>query len=383
MKNKKEIQSAISDPKKKDSPPVNASQNTDTAVFRRKLIGWYTKHHRNLPWRKSHDPYMIWVSEVMLQQTTVQAVLPYYSRWLKIFPDIESLSQSSPQKLLKAWQGLGYYQRVKNLHQASKIMMDTYNGQMPQNYEDLRRLPGFGPYITAAVLSLAFNKPYPVIDANVRRVLMRLKGVRGEANPQKYRSLLEFLAPYFPQKDPGLFNQAMMELGALVCRPKNPSCLLCPLSDFCQAFKDGQQEVIPLPKKRNTHRIEVVVAIIRKGARILIQKRPSTGLLANLWEFPGGKRKSKETLEEALHREIKEELDSRIKSTKFLIKVQHAYTQFQVSLYAYECRLKEDPCLRKDRHRWVTHKGMRRYPFPSGSAKIIKFLEQEDNGLRK
>lgn len=381
MKNKKkEIQSTGSNPKKKNFPPLNASQNTEKTDFRRKLVGWYTQHHRNLPWRKSRDPYMIWVSEVMLQQTTVQAVLPYYPQWLKIFPDIESLSQASPQKLLKAWQGLGYYQRVKNLHHASKIIMDTYNGQIPQNYEDLRKLPGFGPYITAAVLSLAFNKPYPVIDANVRRVLMRLKGARGEANPQKDRALLGFLAPYFPHKNPGLFNQAMMELGALVCRPKNPSCLLCPLSDFCQAFKDGQQEVIPLPKKRNTHRIEAVVAIIRRGARILIQKRPSTGLLSNLWEFPGGKRQSKETLEEALHREIKEELGSRIKSTKFLIRVQHAYTQFQVSLYAYECRLREDPRLRKDRHRWVTLRGIRRYPFPSGSAKIIKFLQQRNEG---
>ncbi len=210
---------------------------------------------------------------------------------------------------------------------------------------------------------------------------MRLKGARGEADPKNDKKLLDFLSPYFPQKKTGVFNQAMMELGALVCRPKNPSCLLCPLNDFCQAFKDGKQEVIPLPKKRNYRRIEAVVAIISKNGKLLIQKRPSEGLLADLWEFPGGKRKSGETLEEALHREIMEELHTEVQVEKFLIQVQHAYTQFQVTLYAYECRLKKMPRLNKNHHRWVTLRGMRHYPFPSGSAKIIKYMEQSEKIL--
>ncbi len=350
--------------------------NTGTSSFQRKLLLWYKRHHRNLPWRKDRNPYTIWVSEVMLQQTTVQAVLPYYLEWIQTFPDIQSLSLAPLRRVLKAWQGLGYYQRAKNLHSASKIIMEKFNGQLPQDYKELNKLPGFGPYITAAVLSLAFNKPFPVVDANVRRILMRLKGVRSEANPQKDKALLDFLTPHFPHKRPGIFNQAMMELGALVCRPKNPSCLLCPLSDHCQAYKDGQQEVIPLPKKRNYRKIETVVAIIRKNGRFLIQKRPSEGLLADLWEFPGGKRKQEETLEEALHREIKEELKAEVQSENLLIRVRHSYTQFQVTLYAYECRLKNAPLMTKNHHRWVTLRGMRSYPFPSGSAKIIKFLEQ-------
>ncbi|MGD2245969.1 MAG: A/G-specific adenine glycosylase [Candidatus Aminicenantes bacterium] len=355
-------------------------QNTDTSSFQRKLLLWYKRNHRKLPWRKNHDPYTIWISEVMLQQTTVQAVLPYYLEWIKTFPDIQSLSQAPLQRILKAWQGLGYYQRAKNLHKASKIIMEKFNGQLPQDYKELNKLPGFGPYITAAVLSLAFNKPFPVVDANVRRILMRLKGARGEANPQNDKTLIDFLIPHFPHKRPGLFNQAMMELGALVCRPKNPYCLLCPISDYCQAYKDGRQEIIPLPRKRNYRKIEAVVAIIQKNGRYLIQKRPSKGLLADLWEFPGGKIKPGETLEEALHREIKEELETEVQSEKLLIRVQHSYTQFQVYLYAYECRLKNDPHMNKSHHRWVTLRGMRRYPFPSGSAKIIRFLQQRYKG---
>jgi A/G-specific adenine glycosylase len=356
------------------------AQNSDTSSFQRNLLLWYKRHHRRLPWRKNRNPYKIWISEVMLQQTTVQAVLPYYSEWIKTFPDIRSLSKAPLQKILKAWQGLGYYQRAKNLHKASKIIVDKFDGHLPQDYEELNNLPGFGPYITAAVLSLAYGKPFPVVDANVRRILMRLKGVRGEADPQNDKVLLDFLIPHFPQKRPGIFNQAMMELGALVCRPKNPYCLLCPLIDHCQAYKDGKQEVIPLPKKRKYRKIQAVVAIIRKNGRFLIQKRSSKGLLADLWEFPGGKKRQGETLEEALHREIKEELGTEVQSEKFLIRVQHSYTQYQVSLYAYECGLKNDPHVNKGLHRWVTLRGMKRYPFPSGSAKIIRFLQERNEG---
>lgn len=349
----------------------------DTAEFQRKLFRWYERHQRKLPWRECRDPYKIWVSEVMLQQTTVQTVLPYFTKWIKIFPTLKDLSQAPLQKILKSWEGLGYYQRAKNLHAASRIIMEKFKGRIPQDYKALKELPGFGPYITAAVLSLAYDKPFPVVDANVRRVLMRLKGTQGETDPKNDKALLDFLSGYFPEKKPGIFNQAMMELGALVCRPKNPSCLLCPLNDYCQAFKNGEQEVIPLPKKMNYRRIEAVVAIIRKNGKFLIQKRPSKGLLADLWEFPGGKKKSGETLEEALHREIKEELRTDLQSEKFLIRVNHAYTQFQVTLYAYECRLKDRPRLNKNHHRWVTLRAMRHYPFPSGSAKIIKYMERK------
>jgi len=241
----------------------NKAQNITT--FQKRLHHWYQKHHRNLPWRENQDPYKIWVSEVMLQQTTVQAVLPYYREWIKFFPDIKSLSQAPLQRILKSWQGLGYYHRAKNLHKASKIIMDEFKGQIPQDYSKLKNLPGFGPYTTAAVLSFAYDKPYPVVDANVRRVSMRLAGRKGEANPKNDKTLIKFLASFLPSRKSALFNQAFMELGALVCRPKNPLCLLCPITQFCQAFKEGKQEVIPRPKKRNYRKIEAVIAIIKKN----------------------------------------------------------------------------------------------------------------------
>ena len=349
---------------------------------RRRLIDWYKAQRRELPWRETKDPYKIWVSEIMLQQTTVKAVVPHYKRWLKIFPDIKTLARAPLQKVLRAWQGLGYYQRAKNLHQASKMIVNHYQGQIPQNYEELIRLPGFGPYTTAAVLSFAFNKPYPVLDANVRRVLMRLQRIEGEADPKKDKILLKHLEPFLPQKNLGLFNQALMEIGSLVCKARNPLCLLCPIREYCKAYKTGEQEIIPRPRKRNYQKIEVVVGILRKNGHYLIQKRPATGLLAGLWEFPGGKRKRGETLSQAFRREIKEELGAEVKEEKFLIKVHHAYTQFQVTLYAYECSLRQEPKLKKNFHRWVTLSGLGKYPFPSGSAKIVNYLEQRDK-IRK
>lgn len=352
------------------------------AFFNKKLLRWYSAHHRELPWRKSRDPYKIWVSEVMLQQTTVKTVLPYYRKWIKLFPDVVSLSRAQPQKVLKAWQGLGYYQRAKNLLRASRIIADKHQGQIPENYQDLRKLPGLGPYTAAAVLSLAFGQPYPVLDANARRVLMRLIRLRGEVSSKNDKTLLQFLKPFFPKKNPGLFNQALMELGALVCRPKNPLCLLCPLGQSCVAFKKGEQEIIPSPKKRRYQRVDAVVAVIGKDGKYLIQKRPPSGLMADLWEFPGGKRKSGETLREALRREVREELSAEVKEEKFILKVEHAYTQFLVSLHVYECRLKSKPLLRKGRHLWVSPRGLKNYPFPSGSAKIVKFLEAKEKHIK-
>ncbi len=344
----------------------------------RELICWYGAHHRKLPWRETSDPYRIWISEVMLQQTTVPAVLSHYPNWFKLFPDVQALARAPLQKVLKAWEGLGYYQRARNLRTAAEVISKKHAGSVPQTYEDLLSLPGFGPYIAAAVVSIAYGKPYPVLDANVRRVLLRLSCIRREPDSRMEKHFLRDLATLMQETRPGEFNQAMMELGALVCRPKNPSCLLCPLQRFCLAYKEGKQEVIPAPKKRTYRKIETVVGIIEESGKYLIQKRPSTGLLAGLWEFPGGKRKKGETREGALRRELREEVGAEVKEEKFLLKIQHAYTQFQVSLYAYECVLRRKPRLRRDSHRWVISEALKRYPFPSGSAKIVRFLEERD-----
>ena len=347
--------------------------------FAQLLLRWYKSHHRSLPWREDRNPYRIWISEIMLQQTTVQAVIPYFTKWMKRFPDIRSLSEASLQEVLKAWQGLGYYQRAKNIHKAARIFSDEYRGNIPDEYDTLRTIPGFGPYTTAAVLSIAFEKAYPVIDANVRRVWMRLIGLKLQANPRVDASIKKHMDPFFPSAQIGLFNQAMMELGALICRSKNPLCLLCPVSNFCTAYEKGEQEIIPSPKKRSYRKIDAVIGLIQKGDRYLIQKRPPEGLLADLWEFPGGKREGGETLEEALSREIREELQAEVETADLLTSVKHAYTQFQVKLYAFSCTLKDVlPPLPRDKYRWVSLKAMKRYPFPSGSAKIIQFLEKHN-----
>jgi A/G-specific adenine glycosylase len=358
------------------SPKANRGPHVTRA-----LRLWFKTHKRPLPWRKTRDPYKIWVSEIMLQQTTVGAVIPYYEKWLKLFPNIKSLAHAPLQKVLKAWQGLGYYERARNLHRAAKILAKKSCGKLPDRYEELRALPGFGPYTTAAVLSIAFGQSYPVIDANVRRVLMRIYGIRGEADAGHDKNLLGRLMPHFPKKYAGTFNQALMELGALICKPRNPLCLLCPVQSFCQAFDRGEQEIIPRPKKRTSHKIEAVVAIIRRDGKVLLQKRPSTGLLAGLWEFPGGKKKSGESLKAALAREIREELGADLGQARFLMKVRHSYTQFDVTLHAYEGILQGEPRLKKYLHRWVALRSLQNYPFPSGSAKIINAL-QEEQGLK-
>jgi len=350
----------------------------DGRSIEHEILRWYRTNRRDLPWRGTKDPYRIWVSEVMLQQTTVPAVLPYYKKWLRLFPDVGALANAPLDNVLKAWEGLGYYARARNLHQAAKVICREHGGRVPDAYETLIGLPGFGPYITAAVLSIAHGLPFPVIDANVRRVMMRLFGLRGRLGVRVDRQLLERLGSIIPARRPGDFNQALMDLGALVCRPRNPGCLSCPVQMRCLAFKRGEQEVIPAPAERDFKRIETVVGIINRGKRYLIQRRPDGGLLGGLWEFPGGKREKGETLRDALRREIREELGAEVINERRLLKVRHAYTSFRVTLHAFECELAGPPKLGRTRHRWTSLKDMKRYPFPSGSAKIVHFLEETE-----
>jgi A/G-specific adenine glycosylase len=310
----------------------------------------------------------------MLQQTTVPAVIPYYERWFKVFPDMRSLARTPLRKVLREWQGLGYYRRAENLHRAAETIVREHGGKVPDDERVLRSLPGFGPYTTAAVLSLVYGKPLPVIDANVRRVLMRVLGLRGTAGTRVDKTLHAFLETVFSKDSPGDFNQAMMELGALVCRSRNPQCLACPVREFCRAAREGTQEIIPRPKKLGLEKIEAVVAVIEKDGRNLIQKRPAGGLLAGLWEFPGGKVEPGESLAAALRREVREELGAEVKDARRLTTVQHAYTRFQVTLHAFTCKFRDPGFKLGPQHRWVTLASIRKYPLPSGSVKIVDFL---------
>ncbi len=336
-------------------------------------MNWYKKHARSLPWRQTRDPYKIWISEVMLQQTTVNTVIPYYGRWIEIFPTIEALAAAPIQKILKTWQGLGYYQRARNLHKAARIICSRHNGQLPRDPAKLKELPGFGPYTSGAVASIAFDISSPIIDANVRRVVMRLLALEGYADTSQDKAVNTFLIKVMPRRDAGTFNQALMELGALVCRNREPLCLLCPVRNDCAACRKGKQEIIPKTKKRILKNIDVAIGILRRNNKFLVQKRPAHGLLADLWEFPGGKIEKGESPQQALERELKEELGIHIRRASHIMDVRHFYTQFRVHLHVFDCEPHSYPTAHNMR-KWLTLNQLQNYPMPSGSARIVDRL---------
>ncbi len=345
--------------------------------FAQLLMIWYKKSARDLPWRKTNDPYLIWISEVMLQQTTVNTVIPYFNRWVKLFPNLKMLAQTPLEKVLKVWQGLGYYQRAKNIHKAAKIILHEHQGRVPDDPALLKKLPGFGPYTIGAVLSIAFDKRYSIIDANIRRVCMRLLAKDGYAEASQDKDILPNLEKLLPQNNFRIFNQAFMELGALVCRQREPICLLCPVKNFCQAYQKGIQEIIPQTKKKILEDISVSVGLLRKDHKIFIQKRPSSGLLADLWEFPGGKIGRGESPVDALKRELKEELNIEIKNIRYFTDVQHFYTQFRVKLHAFSCE-SDSTLPQGPTYKWTALKNLIHYPMPSGSSKIVDELLREN-----
>jgi A/G-specific adenine glycosylase len=310
----------------------------------------------------------------MLQQTTVNTVVPYYRRWVKAFPTVRHVARAPLQKILKFWQGLGYYSRARNIHRSAKIICEAYGGEIPNDPVELRKLPGFGPYTTGAVLSIAFDRRHPIIDANVRRVIMRVLAIEGYANTSQDKKISAFLDEVMPQRDLRTFNQALMEVGGLICRNREPLCLLCPIKKYCKGYEKGIQEIIPTPQKKVIQDIDVAIGILEKEGKYFIQRRPSGGLLADLWEFPGGKIEKGESPSQALRRELKEELNIVVQSDRPVMNVQHYYTQFRVHLHVSMCEAVNYPLLNKDR-KWVSLRGLSKYPMPSGSAKIVDQLK--------
>ncbi|MBL4953596.1 A/G-specific adenine glycosylase [Neobacillus sp. OS1-32] len=268
---------------------LNNLKKININAFQTDLISWFKKEQRNLPWRKDQDPYKVWVSEVMLQQTRVDTVIPYFNRFIDWFPTIEDLATADEEKVLKAWEGLGYYSRVRNLQSAVKEVKETYGGVVPDSPEEISKLKGVGPYTAGAILSIAYGKPEPAVDGNVMRVLSRILSIWEDiARPSSRKIFEQAVRELISHEDPSAFNQALMELGALVCTPTSPACLLCPVREHCQAFDEGVQSELPVKtKKTKTRQVQLASAILLAGnGKILIHKRPSTGLLANLWEFP-------------------------------------------------------------------------------------------------
>jgi A/G-specific adenine glycosylase len=307
----------------------------------RALLDWYQTQARVLPWRDHPDPYAVWISEIMLQQTRVETVIPYFQRWMLTFPNIETLAKSKEQDVLKLWEGLGYYSRARNIHKAAAILQSEWEGKLPSERTQLEKLPGIGKYTAAAIASMAFGKDEATLDGNIRRVLARLFNIDIPARSAEGEKLLWHLAEvHLPPGKAGDYNQAWMDLGASICLPKNPRCLLCPLQNHCLAFAAGVQEERPvLPVKKKTPHYIVTAAIIQRDQKILLAQRPPDGLLGGLWEFPGGKQEKNESLEQALYREIEEELACQIKVGAPFGIYKHAFTHFKITLHAFLCEL--------------------------------------------
>ena len=353
-------------------------------MLRSRLLKWYREEQRDLPWRHTNDPYRIWVSEIMLQQTQVKTVVPYYERWVESFPTVEDLARAREVKVLKHWEGLGYYSRARNLHRAANIVTQEFGGQVPDTVEPLSQLPGIGRYTAGAVLSIAFGKRAPVLDGNVKRVLSRWFCIsENGATATSQQRLWKIAESVLPNRNVGAFNQALMELGATVCLPKNPVCLFCPVKSDCEANRQNRQGEFPQAKaKRVSKKIEVSAAVIWRRDRVFIQQRPQKGLMGGLWEFPGGKREKNETPEACLAREIREELGVVIEVGEKLMIVKHTYTQFRVTLHVFECKLTGGRIRARccEQWKWVTPSSLKSFPFPAANVKIVEQITK--NGKR-
>ena len=346
--------------------------------MRNALLRWFAGNARDLPWRRTTDPYAIWVSEIMLQQTRVPTALPYYERFLQRFPTVEKLARARLDTVLKLWEGLGYYSRARNLHLAAQEIVTRFDRRVPQTKDELLTLPGIGRYTAGAIASTAFGKREPIVDGNIERVLCRVFRIRGHPKDSAVQKRIWAIAEeLLPAENAGQFNQAMMELGSEVCVPRNPRCESCPINGICEAKRHEEQDALPqrsVKKPLPSH--TVVVGVIYRDGRILIDKRKPQGLLGGLWEFPGGKVQPGESLEAALHREVQEELAITIQVEQPLIVVDHTYTHFRIRMHAFECtHVSGEPrCITCDDFKWVRPRDLGRYAFPAANHKIIQTL---------
>jgi A/G-specific adenine glycosylase len=344
------------------------------------LLAWYDVHGRDLPWRRTQDPYAIWVSEVMLQQTRVETGLGYYQPFLARFPSLADLARARPERVLKAWEGLGYYARARHLHQAAREALSRYGG-LPDAYDAFLALPGVGAYTAAAVWAIAFGEKRLPLDGNVRRVLARLFDLSTRRDDE-YRAVGEPLLARLRRPQVSATVQALMELGALVCLPRRPHCEACPVGRFCRARTAGTigQRPWRAHRRRSPHHPVAVICLQDAGGRVLLARRPAEGFLGGLWELPGGKIEAGEGRADAIRRELREELSiRRIQGLRYVGSVDHAYSHFSVTLHLFLARTREQPRVRCGpvAARWVDPARIAQYPLPRGTQKVLELCADD------
>lgn len=365
-------------------PKKRTRQNPDPLKTYRALARWFTKNARPFPWRGETEPYRVWVSEIILVQTTATVGVPRYLRFLKRFPTLKSLMRASVDEVMKEWEGLGYYHRARNLHRAAQVIRLEHGGRFPATYEDIRKLPGIGDYCAAAIHNFCYGGRRVPLDANVARVGARLFGVSGDIKASKTRRLIQArLLELMSVGKGAMWTEALIGLGATVCTPRNPKCEECPLSDSCNANRSRHQSSLGLPIKRVPRKVvNVACGIIRRtDGRLLIAQRLETGLLPNLWEFPGGKRDGNESLAETCRREIQEELAVDVSVGKRRIMIEHAYSHYAVRLHVFECKYVSGRprAIGCQRFRWMKVRELEDLAFPAANKRIIEQLRSEQS----
>ena len=346
-------------------------------------MSWYQSNARDLPWRKTRNPYLIWISEIMLQQTQVRTVIPYFQRWTNYFPDMQSLVNANDDEVLKVWEGLGYYSRARNIKKTAEILCSQFNGVMPETVNELNTLPGIGDYIAGAIASIAFGLMEPALEANGIRVISRLFYFNGMVSKTASKNILKgYLRELLPNGKAGDFNQAVMDLGAMVCQSVNPICKQCPIRKECLAFAKNTQKNLPILKERPIKpHFDVVAAIILINDTVLIDKRPKEGLLGGMWEFPGGKIEKGENHPDAIIREIQEEIGITVNIGELFGIYKHAYTHFSVTVFSYfvEIESGKPRALEVEKIAWVNISDLQEYPMGKVDRNISDDLKNRMN----
>lgn len=341
--------------------------------FAARLLIWFAGAGRPLPWRAAYDPYQVWISEIMLQQTQAERGARYFEAWMRRFPDIRSVAEADEAAVLTAWEGLGYYSRARNLHRAAKYILDVHHGEFPASVELIRALPGVGEYTAGAVASIAFNQPEPAVDANVRRLLARLGDLARPVDEPETQALITATArALIPAESPRLFNQALMELGALVCARK-PGCGRCPVTAHCAAHKRGTTAERPMVRAKAAYQfLETAAGVVRRDGLILIRQRPLRGLWAGLWDFPGGPVEPGESPEGAVVRHVREQTGLEVAVGEKITVVRHGYTTRRATLHGFFGESQKTSPVADGL--WVRPEDLADRAFPAGARKLLEYL---------